>query len=116
MRNAPKFLGPWERIDRLVDDLADEAHAEIKAMVAAALDALPPLPVRAVPYDYTLAALGQNLGMQAPLWQSQGMRMMTHAELQEMASRQMEGVRQSENPWLSGLGTTGGIFGYPFGR
>lgn len=114
MRNAPKFLGPWERIDRLVDDLADEALAEIKAMAAAALDALPKPMVRDVPYDYSLAALGQNIGMQAPMWQAQGMRAMTEAEMQEMARRQMEGLYQGRYP--AGQAQYGGVFGNIFGR
>ena len=37
MRYAPKFLGPWERIDRMIEDRAAEALAESKRKFAEAL-------------------------------------------------------------------------------
>ncbi len=47
MRYAPKFLDPWQRIDRMVDDLAEEWRAESKRMVADAYKAVDAIiPVR----------------------------------------------------------------------
>lgn len=116
MRNAPKFLGPWERIDRLVDDLAADALAEIKLMAAAALDALPPLPGRDVALDYTFADLARNVAMWPPEWHRQGMRAMSEDEMVEMGRRQMEASRPSPHPWHGGIGGSAFFASYPFGR
>lgn len=100
MRYAPRFLTPWQRIDRQVDDRASEAHAEIKRMVR---EAMPEPVYKPVPYNTDLLYLLQNAGMYT---YQNGMQAMSEAQLYQRQLDQAYGMRQSD---YFGLG--GGLFG-----
>lgn len=103
MRYAPKFLGPWERIDRLIDDRCEEAHAEIKRMVAEAMDEIPAPVFRSVPYDNTLYLLAQNAGMYC--YDQAGLRALSDIELMQRGLGQYQpGMQQTAHLWHRGFG------------
>ena len=120
MRYAPKFLTPWERISRTVDEHADAAIAEIRSMTEKAMKLLP-----AVRYytassattwgdDTAQAALRalQNAAYNAQYDYQRGLQALTENEMAALQQRMAPGmVNAGLGPWSGIGGALGRLFG-----